>query len=146
MAEPADEHGEPGPDPGDERPTGEPTPEPSGEGPTDLLQRLGLMAFGALSIAADRVEGLAGELVGQGSVRRDEVRTAAEDMATRWRGDATRLTERASVNLATLFSQIGLVTRAEVEELELRVAQLEHRLRLLEGAPPPPPPAPRSAA
>jgi len=66
------------------------------------------------------------------------------EFSLRPEGDATRLTERASVNLASLFLQLGLVTRAEVEELELRVAQLEHRVRLLEGTPTPPP-APGSA-
>ncbi len=40
--------------------------------------------------------------------------------------------ERAGAGLEGLFQQLGLVTRAELEELELRVAQLEHRLRLLE--------------
>jgi polyhydroxyalkanoate synthesis regulator phasin len=29
--------------------------------------------------------------------------------------------------------ELGLVTREEYDELELRVAQLEHRLRLLEN-------------
>jgi BMFP domain-containing protein YqiC len=32
-----------------------------------------------------------------------------------------------------VFRELGLVTRREVEELELRVAQLEHRLRLVES-------------
>jgi BMFP domain-containing protein YqiC len=32
-----------------------------------------------------------------------------------------------------LARELGLVTRHEWDELELRVAQLEHRLRLLEG-------------
>jgi polyhydroxyalkanoate synthesis regulator phasin len=31
-----------------------------------------------------------------------------------------------------LAHELGLVTRADWDELELRVAQLEHRLRLLE--------------
>jgi len=34
--------------------------------------------------------------------------------------------------LRTLVDELNLVTRDEVDELELRVAQLEHRLRLLE--------------
>jgi BMFP domain-containing protein YqiC len=34
--------------------------------------------------------------------------------------------------MAGLFRELGLVTRAELEELELRLAQVEHRLRLLE--------------
>jgi hypothetical protein len=54
---------------------------------------------------------------------------------TRWRGDAVRVGERAGAGLEGLFQQLGLVTRADFEELELRVAQLEHRLRLLEGGP-----------
>jgi hypothetical protein len=37
-----------------------------------------------------------------------------------------------SKRLAALARELGLVTRDEWEELELRVAQLEHRLRLLE--------------
>ena len=32
-----------------------------------------------------------------------------------------------------LARELGLVTREEWDELELRVAQLEHRLRLLES-------------
>jgi hypothetical protein len=37
--------------------------------------------------------------------------------------------------LSGLFRELGLVTRDEWEELDLRVAQLEHRLRLLERDP-----------
>jgi polyhydroxyalkanoate synthesis regulator phasin len=75
--------------------------------------------------------------------RRDEVRSLMEDALTRWRGDATRLSERASESMSGLFGQLGLVTREEFDELELRVAQLEHRLRLVEDQPkltPLPPP------
>jgi polyhydroxyalkanoate synthesis regulator phasin len=45
------------------------------------------------------------------------------------------VTERSSAALETLFQQLGLVTRGDFEELELRVAQLEHRLRLVESGP-----------
>jgi BMFP domain-containing protein YqiC len=44
-----------------------------------------------------------------------------------------RLGERTGAGLSGLFRELGLVTRDELEELELRVAQLEHRLRLLEA-------------
>ena len=67
--------------------------------------------------------------------RRDEARSLIEDAVVRWRGDATRLGERAGEGLATTFGRLGLVTREELDELELRVAQLEHRLRLLEDQP-----------
>ena len=35
--------------------------------------------------------------------------------------------------LRGIADELNLVTRDELDELELRVAQLEHRLRLLEG-------------
>ena len=41
--------------------------------------------------------------------------------------------ERAGAGLDGFFQQLGLVPRSDFEELELRVAQLEHRLRLVEG-------------
>jgi hypothetical protein len=42
------------------------------------------------------------------------------------------MSERASSTLGTLFREVGLITRRDYEELELRLAQVEHRLRLVE--------------
>jgi polyhydroxyalkanoate synthesis regulator phasin len=67
-------------------------------------------------------------------------RDAIEELTNRWRGDARRLGERGSSTLEGTFREFGLVTRREYEELELRVAQLEHRLRLIEGPRAVPPP------
>jgi polyhydroxyalkanoate synthesis regulator phasin len=113
------------------------------ESSRELLERLALAGIGAVALTADRAEELARELSGRGDMRRDEIRQTIEEAMTRWRGDATRITERAGAGLQSLFDQLGLVTREAYEELELRVAQLEHRLRLAEGriesALPPPP-------
>lgn len=67
--------------------------------------------------------------------RADEVRTLADQVARRWKGDAVRAGERAGAALDGFFRELGLATREELDELELRLAQLEHRLRLLEGPP-----------
>jgi polyhydroxyalkanoate synthesis regulator phasin len=99
----------------------------------DALERVALAAVGALALTADRIEELAGELSERGGMRRDEARQLIEDSISRWRGDAARFGERAGEGLAGVLRQLGLVTREELDELELRVAQLEHRLRLLEG-------------
>jgi len=98
----------------------------------ELLERLALAGIGAVALTADRAEELARELTGRGDLRRDEVRQTIDEAMTRWRGDATRLTERAGASLQSVFDQLGLVSRESYEELELRVAQLEHRLRLVE--------------
>jgi polyhydroxyalkanoate synthesis regulator phasin len=43
-----------------------------------------------------------------------------------------RVGETSRRRIHDLARELGLVTREEWDELELRVAQLEHRLRLLE--------------
>jgi polyhydroxyalkanoate synthesis regulator phasin len=54
------------------------------------------------------------------------------ELPARVRGGRTRLTEQAMAALRAIVEELNLVTRDDLDELELRVAQLEHRLRLLE--------------
>jgi polyhydroxyalkanoate synthesis regulator phasin len=54
------------------------------------------------------------------------------ELPARVRGGRARLSEQALGAVRSLIDELNLVTRDEVDELELRVAQLEHRLRLLE--------------
>ena len=98
----------------------------------ELFERLALAGVGAVALSADRADQLARDLADRGDLRRDEVRQAIEEAMLRWRGDATRLTERAGASMQSIFDQLGLVSREAYDELELRVAQLEHRLRLAE--------------
>jgi hypothetical protein len=64
--------------------------------------------------------------------RVDEMRSLLGDSTSRWRGDALRVGEGTRQRLRDVFRELGLVTRDDWDELELRVAQLEHRLSLLE--------------
>jgi polyhydroxyalkanoate synthesis regulator phasin len=66
--------------------------------------------------------------------RLDELRSLADDLTSRWRGDALRVGEGSRRRIQDVARELGLVTREEYDELELRVAQLEHRLRLLEDS------------
>jgi polyhydroxyalkanoate synthesis regulator phasin len=101
----------------------------------ELIERVVLAAVGAAALTAERADALAEELADRGMARRDEARALIEEMSTRWRGDATRLGEKAGTSLDRLFNELGLVTKDDVDELELRIAQLEHRLRLVEDPP-----------
>ena len=65
-------------------------------------------------------------------LRLDEARSLLDDVTSRWRGDALRVGEGSKRKLQDVARELGLVTREEWDELELRVAQIEHRLRLLE--------------
>ena len=54
------------------------------------------------------------------------------ELPSRLRGSRARLSEQALGAVRALVEELNLVTRDDFDELELRVAQLEHRLRLLE--------------
>jgi polyhydroxyalkanoate synthesis regulator phasin len=57
------------------------------------------------------------------------------ELPARLRGSRARLSEQTLNALRALVDELNLVTRDDLDELELRVAQLEHRLRLLEDQP-----------
>jgi polyhydroxyalkanoate synthesis regulator phasin len=101
------------------------------------VKRLVLAMVGAVALTAERADELADSLAERGGMSREEVRARIEDASTRWRGDAVRVGEKAGATLSGVLHELGLVTRDEWEELELRVAQLEHRLRLVETQPRP---------
>jgi polyhydroxyalkanoate synthesis regulator phasin len=98
----------------------------------ELAEKFVLAGVGAVALTAERVDALVEELAARGGMGREEARSLVEELVGRWRNESVRLGERTGTGLAGVFRELGLVTRGEVEELELRVAQLEHRLRLLE--------------
>lgn len=98
----------------------------------ELLERIAFSAVGAVALTAERADAIAEELADRGIARRDEARALIDDLSARWRGDATRMGEKAGATLETLYRELGLVTKDDLAELELRIAQLEHRLSLLE--------------
>jgi polyhydroxyalkanoate synthesis regulator phasin len=98
----------------------------------ELAERIFFSSVGAVALTAERADALVEELADRGFARRDEARALIDDLSARWRGDATRLGEKAGATFEIMFRELGLVTKDDLEELELRLAQLEHRLRLLE--------------
>ena len=110
----------------------------------ELLEETFYASVGAVSLTKERVDELVDELTKRGRLSRTEARQVVDEMTGRWRGEAVRFGERTSAGLTGVMRELGLVTRREWEELELRLSQLEHRLRLLETPEPsetPPPPA-----
>jgi polyhydroxyalkanoate synthesis regulator phasin len=72
-------------------------------------------------------------MVARGSERIvDALEELILELPARVRGSRAKLSEQALGALHALVDDLNLVSRDELDELELRVAQLEHRLRLLE--------------
>jgi polyhydroxyalkanoate synthesis regulator phasin len=101
----------------------------------ELAERLVLAGFGAVALTRERIDILADELSRRGALGKEEAREVIDDAVRRWRGDAVRFGRRAGSGLQGFARDVGFATQEELSELELRVAQLEHRLRLLEGEP-----------
>jgi polyhydroxyalkanoate synthesis regulator phasin len=62
----------------------------------------------------------------------DAIEELILELPARVRGSRTKLSEQALTAGHALVDDLNLASRDELDELELRVAQLEHRLRLLE--------------
>ena len=110
----------------------EPADSSSARSVRELAEQIVYAAVGAAVLTKERGDELADELSRRGQMTRDETRELVDELLARWRGDASRMGERASTTLTGAVRELGLVTRREWEELELRLAQLEHRLRLVE--------------
>ncbi len=62
----------------------------------------------------------------------DAIEELILELPARVRGSRAKFSEQALAAVRTLVDDLNLASRDDVDELELRVAQLEHRLRLLE--------------
>lgn len=96
------------------------------------LETLGLAGIGALALVTEHADELASEIATRLGVEVDEVRAALGDVLGSWRREAERLGETGGSMAAKAVSELGTASREAVDDLELRVAQLEHRIRLLE--------------
>jgi polyhydroxyalkanoate synthesis regulator phasin len=100
---------------------------------SQLVSELALAAVGVVALTADRVDALAEAIAARGNVASvEEARELLRDQVERWREEAARVGGQATSRIGALARELGLITREESDELALRVAQLEHRLQLLE--------------
>jgi polyhydroxyalkanoate synthesis regulator phasin len=106
------------------------------EGPRPASELL-LAGLGLASLGAEVADELADDVARRMGIDRDAVRNAVQDTFSAWREEAERLGARRDEVVDRSLRKAGVARQEEVEDLELRVAQLEHRLRLLEnpGAP-----------
>jgi polyhydroxyalkanoate synthesis regulator phasin len=63
------------------------------------------------------------------------LRQLVDELAAQLRSGVDRIGDLPQETGERLARELGLVRREELESLELRLAQLEHRLKLLESRP-----------
>jgi len=96
------------------------------------FEALTLAGIGAVALAADRADRLADEIASRLGAERSEVRAAVADVFDSWRREVSRIGEGTGSTATRIAAELGVASKRTVDELELRVAQLEHRLKLLE--------------
>jgi polyhydroxyalkanoate synthesis regulator phasin len=96
------------------------------------LGQLLLAGIGWASLTAEAADELADDIARRVGIERDEMRAAVRDTLTSWRRDAERMGARRAEALDRALARLGVVRREEHDDLALRVAQLEHRVKLLE--------------
>jgi len=106
----------------------------NGSGPRSVEQLL-LAGIGWLSLGVEAADQLADDLARKVGVERDEMRNAVRDTIASWKAEADRAGLKRGETSDRVIARLGLVRREEVDDLELRLAQLEHRLRLVERPP-----------
>ena len=97
-----------------------------------VFEKLTLAGIGALAMAAGRADDVADDMARRLGVPREEVRAALAEALSTWRRETKRVGEQTGEAAARIAEELGVATRDVVDDLELRVAQLEHRLKLLE--------------
>jgi polyhydroxyalkanoate synthesis regulator phasin len=102
----------------------------------DALEQAILLSVGAAALTRERVEQIVGELVAQGRVSAEDGRVLMERLIGRvvdpGRPTPSGLLGHLEDTVRGVLSDAGVVTRSEVDDLRVHLAELDHRLRLLE--------------
>lgn len=107
----------------------------------ETVEQAIILSLGVTAITRDRVEGIVAELVRQGRVTGEEGRLMVERLVAGAVGEArpggggSGMLGQIESSLRGAFRDAGLVTRSELDEIRLHLAELDHRLRLIESPP-----------
>ena len=102
------------------------------QGLKELVERVFMAGMGAAAMTKDRIQDLVEELVGKGQLNADEGREVVDKLVARSREEARTILKKADSSLQNAYRGLGLSSKQDLEELSLRIEQLEHRVRLLE--------------
>lgn len=99
------------------------------------MEQAVLLSIGAAALTRERAEAAAAELVRKGQMGSEEGAAVVERLLARVRGEgasASGLLGRVEGGVQGLLKELGVVARSELEEVQLRLMELEHRIKLLE--------------
>lgn len=107
------------------------------EAPSSRLRSLAEEAFllgvGAASLTFERVENVIEDFVSHGRLSREDGKVLAERILAKSREEAADAATRVDKGLRGTFRDFGLVTQHDLNDIDFRLRQIEHRLTLIEA-------------
>lgn len=105
----------------------------------DGIEQAVLISIGAAVITRERAEAAVADLVRRGQIGSDEGKKVVDRLMSTVRtgegSPAAGFVNRIEGGMQGVLRELGVVTRAEHEDAVMRLAELEHRIALLEKAP-----------
>ncbi len=104
--------------------------------PREAVEQAIFVAVGAASLTRDRAQGIVDDLVRRGQMTDEEGRLTVEGLMARVRasGEAQGILGMIEGGVHGLLRELGIAQRADIGDVEQRITELEHRIRLLEEA------------
>lgn len=99
----------------------------------NMLERSILMTLGAAMLTKEMADSLADSLSQKGEETTALGREAVDEVVDKAKDEARSLRGRFDDTIQRNFRDLGLANGSEIEELKLKMAQLEHRISLLEA-------------
>lgn len=100
---------------------------------SDMFERSILMTLGAVMLTKEMAESLADSLAQKGEETTELGREAVGEAVDKAKEETRSLRSRFDDTIQRNFRELGLAPGKEIEELKLKMAQLEHRITLLEN-------------
>lgn len=98
----------------------------------DIIERTLMLGLGAATLTRERLQAVADDFVRRGQLTREEGKEMVDSLASRSKEEARAALRQIDSTLQGAYSELGLATKREVEDLDFRLKQVEHRLALLE--------------
>jgi polyhydroxyalkanoate synthesis regulator phasin len=107
-------------------------------GVREAVEQAIFVAVGAAALTRERAESIVDDLVRRGQLGEDEGRLTVDHLMERARqaggGSAAGLVGKIEGGMQGLLRDFGIAQRDDLADVDQRISDLEHRIRLLEGS------------
>jgi polyhydroxyalkanoate synthesis regulator phasin len=94
---------------------------------SSMFKKMMYFGLGALSLTRERAEDFINEMVERGEMSRDEARTYVDELIDRGEQERQELKAEIKDYMQKVKTEMGLISRDELEEIKERLSRLENR-------------------